>query len=1229
MILTNFAISSTDTLPNIFVKISAMLDSLPKYIYLRDVTLDIQQIRKAKILNNVEVVDMFSIIKSGNEDVNKFTKNLKVIIDLFPNLDKVNDILKPWLYYNLRGIDSEDFSLILFSIVNTINRGLNTKYDIEFVNFPESSKIFIRDINGKIQENKRLADILISSEVRIEGKPYTPFSLEKIKYSFEIGQRSDITLNEVFNSIVLNSTIPFANMGGYYKVLKDFIPDQEWLLLSDPNIIVLKLIKSEKEYEDVRLKVDSGVFKIILEADVEKASKESVIQTVLNVIKKANPVITNEVPISVKGVFYIPDQDLDKYVFAHLVMNDPSFAVLIIDEVGKATKEKNSIYSYYNTGEYMMSTVITPKIMDRFDPTMKGQSPALFPEGSKYLRVRATMRGEKDAKEMQDNFSKLVSLYNIRYNDVVTLYKKYIPSFPEEVKAKKQVKAIKKKAGESRRCQHFPIIIDKTDIPNYSDYMTFPLDEEGQIYTCETEKLGKFRYVGLQYRKDVGEFSPCCFEVNQKTKLKSNYNKYLEFIKTGKKDSLEKVKQQRIITTKKYVDNGNFGDVYYDNVSRFFQLCDSSVKYFRLGVHRSKMSFLNCIMEVARESGDLAITISDVRSKLNEMANNPSLVSLCRQSLPDKTPEEIKNMLLSDDTYIDPKLFVSMMEFEFNVKIFIFSEKGMEVPIHLKNYLRYENSYNKVVTVIEHMGSESQNAKYPQCELIVYVKGTESTYYYQPSDMVSVKAESIFSEMIGSYILGERVDRYVLDLFGVVGQSIDAYGKASSFIIKYPKGNFIVYTSIPMPPASIPENVDLTYIPTYYEVQDLYGNFKFITRDNITSNCVSITLENKYYIPIVRTRMPSNFKREYDDIVIPQNENSALQTYNMYKKLARYITEYMFYMFSKYINDNSLPMDVKSIEDFVTSSVTVEEGVNYGSISKKFTTGTIVRGGKLIVPTNEILRRLVYSLRLEMSRNPDMLMSYHTRKNIEAYILDISDFSYVPNQVILYGAETVLKYIYELEHSHVLNYNIGFMGNRPFFYRNRNIENGKTFLAQAVDSIEEARSTVYNWEKYRMNTPYGTHNTKIKIYKYDSESSVQMIRKGKGYVLGYKIKGKPLFTVLMEMNKNEVEKEEEKEKEVENMFLEDLLDAYIRANVVFPPQLYVYNMTNEEAVNWLRSEISELAANSARDAKRHTVTKTDILNVLNTDDELNKIFELVGEKVKLDVGFKPRYIDIS
>ena len=272
--------------------------------------------------------------------------------------------------------------------------------------------------------------------------------------------------------------------------------------------------------------------------------------------------------------------------------------------------------------------------------------------------------------------------------------------FPEESKSKKVIKTQKKKAGESRRCQHFPLIIGKDDISNYSDYMTFPLDKEGQIYTCETDKLGKFKYVVLQYRKENYSFSPCCFEVNQKTKTKSNYNKYVEFINTGNADIFtQKIKQQRVITTKKYVDNGNFGDVYYDNVSKFFEICDDSVKYFRLGVHRSKMSFINCIMEVVREPDTPTISVNDVRSKLNEMANNASLISLCRQSIPDKTPEEIKYMLLSEDTYIDPKLFLTMVEVEFNCKIFLFSENGMEVPQHLKNYLRYETAYNKVVTV--------------------------------------------------------------------------------------------------------------------------------------------------------------------------------------------------------------------------------------------------------------------------------------------------------------------------------------------------------------------------------------------------------------------------------------------------------------------------------------------------------------------------------------------------
>lgn len=1224
MILRNFTISSTDTISNIFVKISAMVDSLPKYIYLKGVDLDIQKLRRTKVLKDVEIVNIFDIIKEGNQSVADFVKNLKSVIDLFPKLDKVNDIIKPWMVYNLKDLDQEEFSLISFSIVDTINKSLNSNYEVEFTNFEESGKLIRRDIEGKIKENKRLAEILVSSEVQIQGKAFTPFSLEKIKYVLEIGQTTDTTINEVFNSIVLNTKIPFASMGGYFKVLKDFIPDREWIFDTDPNVISLKLIKSGNEYEDVKFKFENGIFKITLEADTEKVSKEAVVETVLSVIKKSNPVVTRDEPISVKGVFYIPDQNLDKYVFAHLVMNDPSFSVLVIDEVGKATKEKNSIYSYYNTGIYQMSIVLTPKIMDRFDPSMKGQSSILFPEGSSYLRFRVSMKGERDAIEMQENISKLVALYNIRYQDVVNLYRKYIPSFPEVKASKKAVKAAKKKTGESRRCQHFPIIVTEDEAVNYSDYMKFPA-EDGQIYTCETEKLGKFKYVGLQYRKETGEFSPCCFEINQKTKKNSNYNKYLKVLETGNKDILEqKVKQQRLITTKKYVDNGNFGDVFYPNVLKFFEMCDSSVKYFRLGVHRSKMSFLNCIMEVAREPGAPVISVDDVRSKLEELAGNNSMLSLCRQELPDKTSEEIREMLLSPDTYIDPKLFVRMVETEFKCKIFIFSENGMVVPRHFKNYLRYENIYTKVVTVIEHMGSESQDAKYPQCELIVYSKEGETTYYYQPSQAVSTYAEEIFSEMTSSYILGNKVEKYVIDLDNIVGQTIDSYGKVSSFLINHPKGIFRVYTAYPMPPGNFPEDVTPTYIPTINDISSLFSNFKFVARNGI-SNCVLVTLENKYYIQITNTSTTHSVEQ---DVVIPEtSEDSGLRTFNMYKTLARYMTEYMIHAFSGYINSNNLPLSSDSIEAFVKTSVKVDPDVVYGAISKKFTSGTILRDGKIVLPSVEILKRLVYTLRLEISRNPNGVLSYYKRTNIDAYILDITDFAYVPTQVILYGSDTVQRYIYELNNYHTFNYNVGFTGPKPFFYKNIHIDNNKAFLAQGVDNIEDAKSIVHNWNKSGINISHGIQKLKLKLYKYENDSVVSLIQKGKGCVLGYKVNHKPNFTVLLDMEK--IEYGEEVSSVSDGMeFLEQLLLKYSRANVVFPSQLYVSGMEKDKAVAWLRGEIQELARNAARQDRRDNITKADILRVLNIDDELNKIFELVGEKVEVDPEFKPRHVDI-
>ena len=96
MILRNFVISPFDTVSNILIRIASMLNSIPKYIHIRDVVLDIQALKKQRILDGVEVIDLLSIIRD-TPDIRRFAGVLANVIGFFPDLNLVNDILTPWL----------------------------------------------------------------------------------------------------------------------------------------------------------------------------------------------------------------------------------------------------------------------------------------------------------------------------------------------------------------------------------------------------------------------------------------------------------------------------------------------------------------------------------------------------------------------------------------------------------------------------------------------------------------------------------------------------------------------------------------------------------------------------------------------------------------------------------------------------------------------------------------------------------------------------------------------------------------------------------------------------------------------------------------------------------------------------------------------------------------------------------------------------------------------------
>jgi hypothetical protein len=366
--------------------------------------------------------------------------------------------------------------------------------------------------------------------------------------------------------------------------------------------------------------------------------------------------------------------------------------------------------------------------------------------------------------------------------------------------------------------------------------------------------------------------------------------------------------------------------------------------------------------------------------------------------------------------------------------------------------------------------------------------------------------------------MGDMVSEYVMDLEGIVGQTIDLYGKVNSLSVSHPMGNFLVYTDVPLPPLAVPENVTATYLPSSDDMLKLFHDFRYVVRenDNVT-RCIEVKLINTYLIPIQPITVPVKAPRVVRDIVVPEpNSESKLKKFNMLRKLARYITEYALYAYSKFINDGNLPLSTDSLEAFA-STISINPSVIYGMISKKFSTSeSIMQGGRLIVGSREIARRVVYAIRLEMFKNPTNLLGYYRRVNIDAYIKDISDFKDVPSQVILYGMESMMKYIQELRRSYRFNYDIGFTGPLPFFYKNPLLEN-RVFIAQNDNTLELSKSRIGNWQQHGVNTPFPENPVNVSEYSYKSEMEIQIVNNPdtRDAILGYRVKKTPVYTALM------------------------------------------------------------------------------------------------------------------
>ena len=286
-------------------------------------------------------------------------------------------------------------------------------------------------------------------------------------------------------------------------------------------------------------------------------------------------------------------------------------------------------------------------------------------------------------------------------------------------------------------------------------------------------------------------------------------NRNISIITKGRERKQEnKDKGETLLITNKFLTNKQKGTLP-PNLESLFIITNPSDKFqqVRKGVlqtdgkykKRNEHSFLACVMEALDdETGITKITdpdereaaLIDVRTKLA----TKELAPLCKQEMYDYTIDQIiKYDKRSKTLYLDPKLFIHLLESYFECNIFLFTKKflngEMILPRHTQAYYKNVNK-NRCIYIYEHMGSESDSSTfpYPQCELIIRHNKIKNEDFYSFSYEESKNIIKVFNKLRESYALSKIIRESVFPIpkkLKIISQWIDSYGKTRILNVEF------------------------------------------------------------------------------------------------------------------------------------------------------------------------------------------------------------------------------------------------------------------------------------------------------------------------------------------------------------------------------------------------------------------------------------------------------------
>lgn len=434
------------------------------------------------------------------------------------------------------------------------------------------------------------------------------------------------------------------------------------------------------------------------------------------------------------------------------------------------------------------------------------------------------------------------------------------------------------------------------------------------------------------------------------------------------------------------------------------------------------------------------------------------------------------------------------------------------------------------------MGSESDHAEYPQCELIVRsdvdnVKAQVTGF--PPTDSIVRGVFDLFRKLSRSYIFGSPIPLIQIKKIPVASQLVDLYGKCR--IVNVTHGSkMVTIVTDPIPPfaavaATAVYRADLNTILDFVSVWKIEILWQRVSGNRLKEIGVNLGIVGIILTDSPSDRLPNVSVKPDEEEYRSLNLLNFVAKFDEQKRTARLLHSWALYCASKFkfFSNKRGVMTDADYSEFARSNVVVS-GLSYSydvrstksqfDRPSKFTTSD----GKLIVPSVEALKRLIFSLRLFEKDHTKKFDDYRNNKSIPDFYEEIGDFETVSNQYVLNGKDAVLNLIDSYEAKYVITKTVKPESKYAYFFKTNLVDIKRVYLAQNALTVDAAKRIVERWNVDGFNVGLNVEtnpssNYDVKIFKYVNEREITRLTSGTqpGAILAYKIDGVAKYTALL------------------------------------------------------------------------------------------------------------------